>query len=112
MKLILKGEIQTVNGFKAQEITDSFKKASLLVVGAYSSYAVDFVNEDIDNIKNQLKDYKPGSQTEVTCYLNCRESNGRYWTSLRGKSINLNVNNSQKATNTTNSQNNSEDLPF
>ena len=110
MKLKITGELQTINGFKAEEITDSFKKASLLVVGAYSSYAVDFVNDDIDNIKNQLKDYKPGSQAQVEAYLNCRESKGRYWTSLRGKSINLNVNNA--STSTTNSQNNSEDLPF
>ena len=106
MKLILKGEIQTVNGFKPEQITDSFKKSTLILVGAYNSYSIDFLNDDIDEIKKILKDYKPGSQAEVTCYLNSRESKGRYWTSLRGKSINLNVNNAN--TNTTNS----EDLPF
>ena len=106
MKLKITGELQTINGFKAEEITDSFKKATILVVGSYSSYAVDFVNDDIDSIKEQLKNYKPGQQAQVEAYLNCKESKGRYWTSLRGKSINLNATtNSQQATN-------SEDLPF
>ena len=111
MKLILKGEIQTVNGFKAQEITDSFKKSTLILIGAYNSYSIDFLNDDIEEIKKTLKDYKPGSQAEVTCYLNSRESKGKYWTSLRGKSINLTPNKATTNT-TTNSQNNSEDLPF